>query len=161
MIVLGIDPGLATTGIGIVEKRGDDLRTLAWMTIETSKGSRSPRLAEVASDLRRIVKKFKPDLACVEQLYFQTNVKTAMEVSEARGVILFVLAEAVIAVLEPNPLEVKHAVTGDGHADKRQVQDMLVRTLNLSEIPKPDDSADALALAVYGAVQQRLSDLRQ
>lgn len=152
VIVLGIDPGLATTGIGLVQKRGDDLTALAWMTIETKGEHRASRLAEIASDLRHVMKQYDPHLAVVEKLYFQTNVKTAMDVAEARGVVLLVLAEAGLQVLEPNPLEVKLAVTGDGNADKIQMQDMIVRTLKLEEAPKPDDAADALALAVYGAV---------
>ncbi len=156
MRILGIDPGLATIGIGVVEAESvHKIQALEWLTIETAAGlSTAERLQEIHRDLQEFLLTCRPDLAVVERLFFQTNVKTAMDVAQARGVILLTLAEHGIAVIEPSPLQLKSAITGDGKADKRQVQDMLVRMLSLSEIPKPDDAADALALAVYGAVVQ-------
>jgi crossover junction endodeoxyribonuclease RuvC len=153
MIILGIDPGVQRVGLGLLRSHGGKLEALTWMTSETSKQKdRGERLLEIADDLKKVIAGYKPDLAVVEKIYFQKNVKTAVGVAEARGIILLTLSEASIDVLEPSPREVKLAVTGDGNADKRQVQDMLVRTLALNETPTPDDAADALSLAMYGAV---------
>ncbi|OIO53811.1 crossover junction endodeoxyribonuclease RuvC [Candidatus Peregrinibacteria bacterium CG1_02_54_53] len=154
--ILGIDPGLATTGLGLVAINGQqELSALEWLTIQTKPGlPLAERLEEIERDLAAYVKKERPDLAVVEKLYFSTNVKTAIDVAHARGVILLTLAAHDIEVMEPNPLSLKSCITGDGHADKRQVQDMLCRTLNLAEAPKSDDAADALALAVFGALQR-------
>lgn len=156
MRVVGIDPGLATSGVAFLDRQGEDLIPLSWMTIRTPRGAaKADRLIEIASDLKKLLRQYKPDVAVVEKLYFETNVKTAMDVAEARGVILLTVAQEGIPLLEPTPLEVKLAVTGDGKADKQQVADMLVRTLELDEPPTPDDAADALTLAVYGAVVRR------
>ncbi|MDD5103668.1 MAG: crossover junction endodeoxyribonuclease RuvC [Candidatus Peribacteraceae bacterium] len=157
MIVLGIDPGLATTGLGLIESNERrELTVREWLTIATPTGlPLADRLEEIRFDLLRYLEEHKPDLAVVERLFFSTNVKTAFDVAQVRGVILLTLAEQGIACLEPNPLTLKSCITGDGHADKRQMQDMICRILNLKEIPKPDDAADALALAVFGALQQQ------
>lgn len=153
VIILGVDPGLQRVGIGVLRSDSNRIEVVTWLTAETSpKKDRGERLVEIAKDLKQIIKKYKPDLAVVEKIYFQKNVKTAIGVAEARGVILIVLSQAGVPTLEPSPREVKLAVTGDGNADKRQMQDMVVRTLNLEEPPKPDDAADALALAVFGSV---------
>lgn len=154
MRVLGIDPGLATVGLGLVDApTPQDIRVIEWLTIETRAGTPAPeRLDELHRDLAEFLESANPDLAVVERLFFETNVKTAMDVAQARGVILQTLAERSIAVIEPTPLQLKSAITGDGKADKRQMQDMLKMMLKLNAIPKPDDAADALALAVYGAV---------
>jgi crossover junction endodeoxyribonuclease RuvC len=156
MRVLGIDPGLATVGLGLVEReRGGAHRAVDWLTITTAAGLPLPdRLREIHDDLLRFCEDTRPDLAVVEKLFFQTNVKTAIDVAQARGVILLALAEANVPVLEPNPMELKLAITGDGRADKRQMQDMLTRTLALAQIPSPDDAADALALALFGALRR-------
>lgn len=155
MLFLGIDPGLATTGLGLIE--ADEQRTLTvreWLTIRTPAGlPLADRLEEIRKDLWQYLQDHKPDLAVVERLFFSTNVKTAFDVAQVRGVILLTLAQQGIAFLEPNPLTLKSCITGDGRADKRQMQDILCRTLNLKEIPKPDDAADALALALFGALQ--------
>lgn len=157
MKIIGIDPGLATIGIGIVE--ADSVHRIIpveWLTIETQAGTPAPeRLREIHDDLSALLDDVQPDCAVVERLFFETNVQTAMGVAEARGVILLTLAERGITVLEPTPLQLKSAITGDGKADKRQMQDMLMRMLNLTAVPTPDDAADALALAVYGALSQR------
>ncbi|MEK7137462.1 MAG: crossover junction endodeoxyribonuclease RuvC, partial [Patescibacteria group bacterium] len=136
-------------------------RLIDCCTIETAKGlSSSARLLEIADDLTTIIRKYKPDRAVVEKLYFETNRKTAMEVAQARGVILLTLEKEGIPVLEPTPLELKAGVTGDGRADKRQMQAMLSIILKL---PKDffsgvsDDASDAVALAVFGAQSSRVS----
>ena len=163
MIILGIDPGLATIGVGLIERgtAKNDLRLLDCCTIETAKGFSLPaRLKELAGDLRGFLREHKPDLAVVEKLYFQTNVKTAMDVAAARGVILLTLAEERVEILEPTPLELKSAVTGDGRADKKQVSDMLRHILHLPEgslLKERDDTTDAVALAVYGAISGNLT----
>ena len=152
MIILGIDPGLATVGIGILEKdeRGN-VSVLDSCTIETEKGlSISDRLSEISEDLSSIIKKHTPDFAVIEKLYFETNRKTAMDVSQARGVILLTVEAAGIPTLEPTPLELKVAVTGDGRADKQQMKDMI--KLTLGEDCRSDDAADALGLALFGVL---------
>ena len=157
MRILGIDPGFATIGLGLLDAPSPhELHAVEWPVITTKPGLSLPeRLEEIHRDLTEYLRTTRPDLAVVERLFFETNVKTAMDVSQARGCILLALAQAGIPLLEPTPLQLKSAITGDGKADKRQVQDMIVRMLSLAEIPKPDDAADALALAVYGAVQSR------
>ncbi|MDD5469525.1 MAG: crossover junction endodeoxyribonuclease RuvC [Candidatus Peribacteraceae bacterium] len=154
MKFLGIDPGLATVGIGLIEASSrHDIRATDWLTIETKAGGEAGnRLAEIARDLTALLREQAPDIAVVEKLFFAANEKSALDVAQARGVILQILAQQGIPVIEPTPVQMKSVITGDGRADKRQVQDMLVRTLSLQEIPKPDDAADALALAVYGAL---------
>lgn len=157
MRILGIDPGLATVGLGIVERLpGGAVKAVDWLTITTPANTPLPdRLREIRDDLTAFVRDLRPDLAVVERLFFQKNVSTALDVAHARGAILLTLSELQVELLEPNPLELKLAITGDGKADKRQVQDMLMRTLCLSEVPRPDDAADALALALYGAFTLR------
>jgi len=156
MIILGIDPGLATVGIGIIEARDQqNIRAVDWCTIRTKPGvPAAQRLCEIAGNLRTIIAEHKPDLAVVEKIFFATNEKTAIDVAQARGVILQTVSAASIPVLEPTPLQLKSAITGDGKADKKQLQDMLARILHLDEAPQPDDAADALGLAVYGALTE-------
>lgn len=153
MRILGIDPGLATVGIGMIEEVAPGtLRTIDWCTIETSAGLPLwDRLEEIFKDLSGILTDFRPQLTVVEKLFFATNQKTAMDVSHARGAILLCLANRGIQILEPTPMQLKNAITGDGSADKLAMQIMVQRILKLQELPKPDDTADALALAVYGA----------
>jgi crossover junction endodeoxyribonuclease RuvC len=158
VLVLGIDPGLATTGLGLIEvQEGHEPEALDWLTITTEpRLSLSGRLEEIRTDLHAYITETNPDLCVVEKLYFSRNEKTAMDIAQVRGVILLALKEEKIPLLEPNPLTLKSCITGDGHADKRQMQDMLCRILHLSEPPKPDDAADALALALFGALQRGL-----
>ena len=154
--ILGIDPGLATVGLGLEKVSGSREPTVVeWLTIETKSGSpMSDRLEEISRNLHDYLEETNPDLCVIEKLFFSTNVKTAMQVAQVRGVILLTVGKRQIPVLEPNPLTLKACITGDGHADKRQMQDMLCRILHLDELPKPDDAADALALAVFGALQR-------
>lgn len=153
MRILGIDPGLATIGLGLIESaNGQNVTAIEWLTIETSSADTlSTRLAEIAKDLGEYIREAQPELVVVEKLYFATNEKTAIDVAHARGVILAAVASARIPVLEPTPPQLKSCITGDGRADKKQMEKMIVTLFHLDSIPKPDDAADALALAAYGA----------
>ena len=161
MRILGIDPGLATIGIGLIESdTGSDLRHPDWLTITTPAGLSLPdRLLEIQRDLADFLTEAKPELAVIEKLFFATNARTAIDVAQARGVIVATVAAQGIPIIEATPLQMKLGITGDGQADKLQVQTMLKTLLNLSEIPRPDDAADALALAIYGALQQNTLSL--
>ena len=152
MRILGIDPGMTRTGLGLIEAGGKEPVAIEWLTIETPVGlPMADRLSELSSDLTKYVRETKPDLAVVERLFFATNKRTAMDVSQARGVIMATLSAHGIEVLEATPLQLKTTVTGDGRADKKQVQSMVKRILKLKETPTPADAADGLALALYGA----------
>ncbi len=158
---LGIDPGLATIGIGLVEMdQQRKLRALDWLTITTPAGlPLGKRLQELSKDLRTYIRESNVDLAVVERLFFATNRQTAIDVAQARGAILLTIEEHAVPVLEPTPLQLKMAIAGDGAADKRQVQDMVMRTLLLDRLPSPDDAADALALALYGAFTHNMHSI--
>lgn len=149
-IILGIDPGIADTGFGVIEKSANgDLKCLAYGSIQTSsKLQLLERLDILNQELLKIIKEYKPDRASVEELYFCKNVKTALVVGQARGVILMTLNQSKLAVSEFTPLQVKQAVSTYGKASKLQVQKMVKLLLNLKELPKPDDAADALAVAI-------------
>ncbi|MFA4857703.1 MAG: crossover junction endodeoxyribonuclease RuvC [Candidatus Margulisiibacteriota bacterium] len=152
MLIIGIDPGTATTGWGVIEKTKNAVKYLGCGCIKTpAKLSDEKRLGIIFAELTKIVNKFKPHQMALEKLYFGSNTKTAMGVGQARGVILLGANETGLAVFEYNPLHVKMAVTGFGRADKRQVQQMVKTLLNLEKIPRPDDAADALAIAMCHA----------
>lgn len=155
MIILGIDPGTATTGFAIINREKNlPLKVLNFGVITTSpKKTDAERLCEVAEDLEGLIKKYKPEKAGVEKLYFETNQKTAMTVSQARGVILFLLTKNKIPTHEFTPLQVKNTTCGYGKADKKQMQLAVKKLFNLNTIPKPDDAADALAIAFCTAFQ--------
>ncbi|MFZ2154454.1 MAG: crossover junction endodeoxyribonuclease RuvC [Candidatus Moraniibacteriota bacterium] len=147
--ILGIDPGTATTGWAILEQHKKELIPIAYGHISTSpKDSTCQRLKEVAADIEEIIEKYQPTEGAVEDLFFFKNIKTAMKVSQSRGAIMLTLIKAGLAVFEYTPLQVKQAVTGYGRADKRQVQEMVKNILKLREIPTPDDTADAIAIAI-------------
>jgi len=149
-LAVGIDPGTATTGYGVVRlTRDGELVAVSFGIISTRKeSSAAARLETLYEELRALLKKYKPDTAAVEKLFFQSNVKTALAVGQARGVVMLCLQQAGLNVYEYTPNEVKQAVVGYGGADKRQVQDMVRALLQLDSIPKPDDAADALAIAI-------------
>lgn len=148
MIILGIDPGTATTGFGVIET-APRLKWIDHGTIITPKGMPAhERLLLLEQGLTRVFKKYKPELVCVEKLYFFKNLKTALPVSEARGVVLLLVAKNKVALEELTPLQAKMAVTGYGKAEKKQVQYMVKQILSLDDLPSPDDAADALALAI-------------
>ncbi|MBD3329787.1 crossover junction endodeoxyribonuclease RuvC [Candidatus Dojkabacteria bacterium] len=149
MRILGIDPGLATTGWAIVDINGKDYDVVEFGVIETGKGLElGERLDEIFSDLKEIIEKFKPEKAAVETLLFCNNAKTAIAVGEARGVLLLCLEQSGLPVEEFSPLQVKNNITGFGKADKRQVQECVRLLCGLDVLPRPDDAADAVAVAI-------------
>lgn len=156
-IILGIDPGIADTGFGVIGESCGQLKLLAYGSIKTDKKNElSLRLLELQQQLARIIDKYQPELAVVEQLFFCTNVKTALIVGQARGAILLTLAQSKTKFVELTPLQVKQGLTGYGKADKKQIQQMVKIILNLKTIPKPDDAADALAMAICGSSMKKL-----
>lgn len=159
MIYLGIDPGTATTGFGIIQKTRNSKQEydiLEFGVIETPKtDSDSKRLQIIFEDLTGLIKKYKPSFIGIEKLFFATNARTAMTVSQARGVALLASEQANVPIMEFTPLQVKNTLCGYGKADKKQVQSMVQKTFNLKNIPKPDDAADALAIALCAAVWKK------
>jgi crossover junction endodeoxyribonuclease RuvC len=149
MLALGIDPGTATTGYGLVQDQDGSLTVVDYGVILTASEMEMPeRLLEIFRQLNKIILLHRPESGAVEKLFFQRNVRTALSVGQARGVILLALAQAGLPVYEYTPLEVKQAVAGYGGADKNQVQQMVRALLSLKEVPQPDDAADALAVAI-------------
>lgn len=154
MKILGIDPGTATTGFGVIEKTPKGLKFIDAGVITTGPEYSMPaRLHEIYLGLQELVAHHRPDCMAVELLFFATNVTTAITVGQARGVILLVAGESNLDLAEYTPLQVKQAVTGYGKADKKQIQQMVKMTLGLDGIPKPDDAADGLAIAITHANQ--------
>jgi len=150
LVVIGIDPGTATTGYGLVqEERDGSLTAIAYGVVTTPAGEAMPdRLVQLYDELTKIIALHRPESGAVEKLFFQRNVKTAISVAQGRGVALLALAQAGMSVSEYTPLEVKQSVVGYGGADKVQVQQMVRVLLGLEDIPRPDDAADALAVAI-------------
>ncbi|MEJ2706049.1 MAG: crossover junction endodeoxyribonuclease RuvC [Anaerolineales bacterium] len=150
MLVIGIDPGTAITGYGLIRGNEDgSLAVVDYGVIRTASDLAMPqRLFELYRQLKEILLLHRPDSGAVEKLFFQRNVRTAISVGQGRGVALLALAEAGLEAGEYTPLEIKQAVVGYGGADKNQVQQMVRALLNLDEIPRPDDAADALAVAI-------------
>jgi len=157
MLILAIDPGTATTGYGIVDYQGNRFKVKDYGVILTeAKLPVELRLQKIYDQLKDLINRYGPDSLVVEQLFFNTNTRTALAVGQARGVCLLVGAHSGLEIAEYTPLQVKQAVVGYGRASKIQVQQMVKTILNLEEIPRPDDAADALALAIchahsYGA----------
>lgn len=152
MIILGIDPGTAICGYGVVEHQGNHFRLIEYGAIRSSSEEEpAARLHTIFHGLNEIITSFKPDQMAVEELFFNKNVRTALVVGQARGVILLAGQMKGLPIAEYTPLQVKQAVVGYGRADKKQVQFMVKAILNLNEIPKPDDAADALAIAICHA----------
>jgi len=151
-VILGIDPGIARMGYGAVLQEGNRMRALDFGTLTTGKeGSPERRLTEIFGKLQKVLRKVRPSVVAMEELYFARNAKTAVAVGQARGVALLACGLAGVPVFGYKPLEIKQAVAGHGSADKGQVQRMVKALLGLSEIPKPDDTADALAAALTHA----------
>jgi crossover junction endodeoxyribonuclease RuvC len=149
MVVLGIDPGTASTGFGIVESAGSRLRALADGVIETPAGLRlERRLAEIYSRVSELLDEFAPNAVAIEELYFGANVRTAFAVGQARGVVLLAAGQRGVPSRSYTPQQVKGAVCGHGRAAKDQVARMVARLLGLSELPLPDHATDALAVAI-------------
>lgn len=152
MIVLGIDPGYAIVGYGVLEYNGNKFKILEYGSIETKAGTDfNERLLKIHRRMEDLILRHNPDAVAVEELFFNTNTKTAIKVAQARGVILLSGALSKAEVFEYTPLQVKQAVCGYGRADKSQVQQMIKILLNLDTVPKPDDTADALAVAICHA----------
>ncbi len=152
-LILGIDPGIADTGYGIIQKdKSNNLSCIDYGSIKTLAKIEMPeRLEIINKELSKIIKKYKPNLIAVEQLFFCKNVKTALAVGQARGVVMLTARQNRIPTVEFTPLQVKQAVAAYGQASKLQVQKMVKLLLNLEQLPKPDDAADALAIAICAA----------
>jgi len=152
MIILGIDPGFAIVGVGIIEYKGNKFNVLDYFALTTK--AHTPieeRLKIIYEGIKETIDRYNPDFIAVEELFFNNNAKTAIQVGQARGVILLAGVNAGVPIYEYTPLQVKQSVVGYGRADKTQVQQMIKAILNLNKVPKPDDVADALAIAVCHA----------
>lgn len=160
MCILGIDPGTATTGYGLIDETQSGLSTLEYGVISTPANMPMDRRLVILYDcLTEIVSSFHPTSCAVERLFFRRNVTTAISVGQARGVILLALAKNLIPIAEYTPMEIKLAVAGYGGAEKKQVQYMVQSILDLKTLPKPDDAADALAIAICHLHSKRIMDL--
>ena len=149
MKILGIDPGYAIMGYGVIEKKGSRFYPIAYGAVTTDKDMPMPeRLKVLYNGLMDVISEYAPEEAAIEELYFQNNAKTAIAVGEARGVAVLACANSGLDIFEYTPMQIKTCVTGNGRADKKQVQLMVTRLLGLSAVPKPDDVADALAGAI-------------
>ena len=156
--ILGIDPGTATMGWGVIRQEGNRLRYIQHGTVTTPSGWEMPRrLGRLFDGVTELIEGYWPETVVVEELFFNTNVTTAITVGQARGVALLAAYKAGIEVREYTPLQVKQAITSYGRADKRQVQEMVRTLLNLRETPRPDDAADGLAIAICHAFTSRMS----
>lgn len=152
MRILGIDPGVATVGFGIIASERGQQQMIQYGAITTSAAlPLATRLLQIADDVERLIEQFKPDEIAVEELFFSKNITTGIAVAHARGVILCTAERLQIPVYEYTPMQVKQAVVGYGLAEKHQVMDMTRRLLKLKAIPRPDDAADALAIAICHA----------
>ncbi len=148
MIVMGIDPGTAITGYGVLKINKNDILPIAYGVINTPSGIRlSERLLQIYKGIEHLINRYKPDEVAVEELFFSKNTKTAISVSHARGVILFACEYNNKQIFEYKPVVIKKTVAGNGKADKKEIQKTITLILKLKEIPKPDDAADALAIA--------------
>lgn len=152
MTILGIDPGVATIGFGVISEKGGEPSLIRYGAITTPPGNRlAVRLTQINRDTEELINTFSPDVIAVEELFFNTNLKTAIAVAHGRAAVILAGEKYSVPMFEYTPLQVKKAVTGYGHADKRQVMDMVRRLLSMQETPKPDDAADALAVAICHA----------
>ncbi len=160
MIILGIDPGTAATGFGIIQKKSDKLSLIDYGCITTSANlALSDRLIRIFKNIQKLIKKYHPDILVCEELFFFKNLKTAISVAQARGVVLLAARLGKISFFEYTPLEVKQALSGYGRATKSQIQKMVKVLLKLDSIPKSDDAADALALAICHAHSEKIKRL--
>jgi crossover junction endodeoxyribonuclease RuvC len=160
MILLGIDPGTATTGYGVIEEEKGKVKVIDYGCILTKANTDlADRLEKIEKELTELIKKYQPFEVAVEELFFTNNAKTAIAVGQARGVILLTAKKCHCVIAEYTPLQVKNAVCGYGGADKKQVQRMVQMLLKLDEIPKPDDAADALAIAICHSASRKLNNL--
>jgi len=157
MRILGIDPGYAIMGYGIIEKKGSRIFPIAYGSLETDKDLPMPqRLKHLYAGLMDAIAEYQPEEASIEELYFQNNAKTAIFVGEARGIAVLACVNSGLRIFEYTPMQIKTSVTGYGKADKRQVQEMVKTILGFEEIIKPDDTSDALAAAICHSYQGEL-----
>jgi len=161
MIALGFDPGTATTGYGVVESQGNKLIHIAHGIISTSPDNHfAERLEQIFDEATALINQYKPDSVAIEEIFFTKNITTGIAVAQARGVLALTAQQANLPIGEFSPREMKSAVAGYGKADKKQIQEMVKILLNLDALPKPDDSADALGLAICqihaGAFKQKI-----
>ncbi|MDE6189433.1 MAG: crossover junction endodeoxyribonuclease RuvC [Clostridia bacterium] len=160
MIILGIDPGLAIVGYGVIETNKGASRAIDCGVINTPKDDSVPvRLTKIYDGMLSLIEKYKPDCIAIEELFFNTNITTGINVAQARGVILLACNQSNLKMYEYTPLQIKQALTGYGKAEKKQIQFMVTRLLNLKAVPKPDDAADGLAVALTHAQTARLGGL--
>ena len=147
--IIGIDPGYATIGYGIVDYDNIHFKTVGYGAVTTPPDKNFPdRLIDIYNDIKTLIKKYNPQSMAIERLYFNTNTTTAIDVAQARGVIVLAARQAGIDIFEYTPLQVKQSITGYGRAEKHQVMEMVKSLLQLKAVPQPDDTADALALAI-------------
>ena len=152
MIILGIDPGLAIVGWGVVDYNASHFKVIAYGALETPAGlPTEERLSMIYDGMKELIEKYKPEHVAVEELFFNTNITTGIRVAEARGIIIMTAYQMGVKVFEYTPLQVKQAVVGFGRAEKKQVINMVTMLLGLAKPPKPDDTADALAIAICHA----------
>lgn len=152
MRIIGIDPGIAIVGYGVIDQKGSRLQPVQYGSVQTDAKSQTPtRLKQIYDAVRTLIERYQPEQMGVEKLFFNRNVTTAFTVGQARGVIILAAEEAGLPVFEYTPLQVKQSVVGYGKAEKKQVQEMVKMLLHLKEIPKPDDVADALGVAMTHA----------
>jgi len=150
MLTLGIDPGFAILGYAVVQGTKEKPVCLDFGVVKTDLPNLPERLVQITQDLELLIEKYQPQQAVVEQLFFFKNQKTAMDVAQSRGVVLYLLAKHKIDIIQVTPMQVKQAVCGYGKASKQQVQKMMQKIFNLESLPKPDDAADSLAIAWCG-----------
>ncbi|PID84572.1 crossover junction endodeoxyribonuclease RuvC [Candidatus Gracilibacteria bacterium] len=156
MIFLGIDPGTTTIGFALVEKENTKIRVIEYGVIETPpRISLTDKLLLIHRDLQELIETYRPTVAGIEKLFFLRNITNGIDVAQARGVIIHSLASQGVQIQEFTPLQVKRAITGNGRAQKKQMQQAIKMILSLREVPKPDDAADALAIAYMTALQYR------
>ena len=160
MIILGIDPGIAIVGYSLINYNGNTIKLLEYGCLTTSSKDLLPdRLSFIMDELSLIISEFKPEEMAIEELFFNKNVKTAIQVAQARGVEILAGVQAGLKVYEYTPLQIKQAIVGYGRAEKMQVQENIKRILNLNEIPKQDDAADAIAVAICHAFSRKFKEL--
>lgn len=159
MRIIGIDPGYAITGFGVIEYNGNHFELIKAGAIETKAGVPFPtRLQKIYDDMTCLIEEYKPDAISIEELFFNTNTTTAIGVAQGRGAVLIAASKTSTPIYEYTPLQVKQSVTGYGRADKKQVQSMVKAVLKLDKIPKLDDTTDAMALAICHAHSARFSE---
>lgn len=158
MIIIGIDPGYAITGFGVIEYEGNHFKLIESGSIQTKAGIPLPtRIAKIYDDMNELIEKYKPDAIAIEELFFNRNTTTAIGVAQGRGAVLIAAAKTSTPIYEYTPLQVKQGVTGYGRADKKQVQMMVKTVLGLEQVPKLDDTTDAIAIGICHAHSHRFA----